>query len=224
VLMGISSTPLFTESFIAPGKHPVDGLYGAIASLVGSGAALQWFKNNFLPGEFDEMNRTVARRKEKARDLMFFPYQAGAEYPFWNADVKGAFTGIGLEHDRFDFARAIMEGVAFGVRRAVEDFRKHGTEIRSITVMGGAAKSDVWIQMIADITGVPIIRLNQGEVCALGAAVIAAKSIGLYESYEEAARAMVHPETVFSPGDTAWYEEKFRNFDRMWTCLRQYYL
>lgn len=223
VLMGVGSKPLFTDSFIAPGKHPVDGLYGAIASLICSGASLQWFKNNFLPEEFDEMNREVAQRKEKAKDLMFFPYQAGANYPLWQNNAKGAFVGIGLEHDRFDFARALMEGVAFGVRRAVEDFRKNGTEIKSITMMGGAAKSEVWMQMIADITGVPIVRLNQGEVCALGAAVIAACGIGFYDSYEEAAKAMVHPEKVFEPQDTVWYEEKFQNFDRMWQCLRQYY-
>jgi len=223
VLMGVGKKPLFTESFIAPGKHPVEGLYGAIASLICSGASLQWFKNNFLPEEFDEMNREVAGRKEKAKDLMFFPYQAGANYPIWNADAKGAFVGIGLEHDRFDFARALMEGVAFGVRRAVEDFRKNGTEIKSITMMGGASKSDVWIQMIADITGAQIIRLNQGEVCALGAAVIAACGAGFYATYEDAAKAMVHPEKTFVPQDTAWYDAKFRNFDRMWKCLEQYY-
>ena len=223
VLMGVSKKPLFTQSYIAPGKHPVEGLYGAIASLICSGASLQWFKNNFLPEDFDEMNREVAQRKEKTKDLMFFPYLAGANYPIWNADAKGAFTGIGLEHDRFDFARALMEGVAFGVRRASEDFRKNGTEIKTITMMGGAAKSDVWIQMIADITGAQILRLNQGEVCALGAAVIAACGAGFYKTYEEAAKAMVHVEKVFEPRDTAWYEEKFKNFDKMWKCMEKYY-
>ena len=223
VLMGVSKKPLFTQSYIAPGKHPVEGLYGAIASLICSGASLQWFKNNFLPEDFDVMNKEVAQRKEKTRDLMFFPYLAGANYPIWNADAKGSFTGIGLEHDRFDFARALMEGVAFGVRRASEDFRKNGTEIKTITMMGGAAKSDVWIQMIADITGAKIVRLNQGEVCALGAAVIAACGAGFYKTYEDAARAMVHVEKVFEPQDTAWYEEKFQNFDKMWKCLEQYY-
>lgn len=225
VLMGISRKPLFTESCIAPGKHPVEGLYGAIASLICSGASLQWFKNQFLPEEFDEMNREVDTRRDKVKDLMFFPYQAGANYPIWNANAKGAFVGIGLEHDRFDFARALMEGVAFGVRRAVEDFRKNGTEIKSITMMGGAARSQVWMQMIADITGVRIVRLNQGEVCALGAAVIAACGVGMYPDFETAAKAMVRTERVFAPvpEDVKWYEEKFQNFDRMWKCLEQYY-
>ena len=225
VLMGISKKPLFTESYIAPGKHPVEGLYGAIASLVCSGASLQWFKNNFLPEEFDEMNRRVVENREKTGALTFFPYMAGANYPLWQLNAKGAFTGIGLEHDRFDFARAIMEGVAFGIRRAVEDFRQNGTEVKSIVMMGGAARSPVWMDMIASITGVQIQSLNQSDVCALGAAVIAACGCGIYGSYQEAAAAMIHVDKVYTPKqeDVDYYDEKFRNYHRMWQCMRKYY-
>ena len=226
VLLGIGHAPLFTDSYVAPGKHPVEGLYGAIASLVCSGASLQWFKNNFLPEEFDEMNRVVVQRREKTQDLFFYPYMAGANYPIWLTQARGAFTGINLEHDRFDFARAIMEGVAFGVRRAVEDFQRNGCEIRSIIMMGGAAKSPVWMQMIASVTGIPILRLNQADVCALGAAVIAACGAGIYGSYTDAAKAMVHMETVYQPiaEESAYYQEKFQNYARMWEHMQAYYL
>lgn len=225
VLMGVSEKPLFTESYIAPGKHPVEGLYGAIASLVCSGASLQWFKNNFLPEEFDEMNRRVAENRDVTGALTFFPYMAGANYPLWQMNAKGAFTGIGLEHDRFCFARAIMEGVAFGIRRAVEDFRKNGTEVKSIVMMGGASRSEVWMDMIASITGVEIQALNQSDVCALGAAVIAACGCGIYDSYDKAAKAMVRADKVYLPKaeDVAYYDVKFRNYVRMWDCMRKYY-
>lgn len=225
VLMGIGRSPLFTKSFIAPGKHPVEGFYGAIASLVCSGASLQWFKNNFLPEEFDEMNRVVAQRQEKPQGLFFYPYLAGAMYPLWVPNARGAFVGMTLEHDRFDFARAIMEGVAFGVRRGVEDFRRNGCPVHSITMMGGASKSPVWMQMIASITGVPIVRLNQADVCALGAAAIAACGAGIYESYAEAAKAMVHTETTYAPiaGEAEQYQKKFQSYVRMWDHMQAYY-
>lgn len=225
VLMGITRKPLFTDSYVAPGKHPVEGLYGAIASLVSSGASLQWFKNNFLPEEFDEMNRVVDTRREKARDLFFYPYMAGANFPLHCPNARGAFTGINLEHDRFDFARAIMEGVAFGVCRAAEDFRRNGSDIRTITMMGGAAKSSVWMQMIASAAGIPILRLNQADVCALGAAYIAACGAGWFGSYADAARAMVHPEKLYEPipEESAWYKEKFRRCARMWDHMQAYY-
>lgn len=225
VLMGIGTKPLFTKSYIAPGKHPVDGLYGAIASLVCSGASLQWFKNEFLQEDFQKMNEEVAQRREKCRELFFYPYMAGANYPIWNLKAKGSFTGVGLEHDRFDFARAIMEGVAFGVRRAVEDFHANGCDIKHIVMMGGASKSPLWSQMIASVTGTPILRLNQADVCAVGAAMIAACGLGIYKDYEEAARAMVHVQGNYEPiaEEVEYYHEKFAKYDKMWSLMQAYY-
>lgn len=225
VLMGIGEKPLFTKSYIAPGKHPVEGLYGAMASLVCSGASLQWFKNEFLPEDFGRMNEEAAARREKAKDLFFYPYLTGAFYPNWNVKAKGILTGFTLEHDRFDFARAIMEGVSFGVKRAVKDFSDNGCGIRRITMMGGASKSFLWCQMIASVTGIPILRLNRTDICALGAAMIAACRLGVYKDYHEAAEHMVHVGHRFEPipEETEFYEEKYGQFLRMWENVRKYY-
>lgn len=225
VLMGVNKKPMISDTYIAPGKHPVGGLYGAMVSLTCSGAALQWYKDGFLPEDFKTMNEEAAKRQEKTKDLFFYPYQVGANYPIWNHKAKGAFTGITLEHDRIDFARAIMEGVAFGVKRGVLDFQKNGCDIKQITMMGGASKSPLWIQMIADITNVPILRLNQADICAVGAAMIAACGLGIYKDYTEAAKAMVHTEQVYEPNpeNVAFYAEKFARFDKMWSCMQQYY-
>ena len=128
VLLGITAAPLYTPSYIAPGKHPVAGLYGAMASLSCSGASLQWFKNGFLPDGFEEINHAVAKRRGRTGDLFFYPYLAGANYPVWKPDVRGMFAGLSLEHDRFDLACAIMEGVAFSVRRGVDDLTRQRHE------------------------------------------------------------------------------------------------
>lgn len=225
VLMGITEKPMYTDSFIVPGRHPIDGLYGAIASLVGSGASMQWYHNNLMSSDFDIMNEVVPERKESTRGLFFFPYLNGAPYPIHNHKAKGVFAGLTLEHDQFDLARAIMEGVAFGVRRAVEDFKSNGAEISSITMMGGASKSPVWMQMIASIAGVPIKRLNCSDVCAIGAAMIAACGCGLFDTYRTAADTIVSVEHIYvpNPEDQAYYNDKFTAFDRLWTCLNAYY-
>lgn len=225
VLMGIGSKPLFTDSYIAPGKHPVEGLYGAIASLVCSGASLQWFKNEFVSEDFLKINEEAEERRDKCRNLFFYPYLAGANYPIWKQNAKGAFTGISLEHDRFDFARAIMEGVAFGVRRGVVDFQKNGYDIKQIVMMGGASKSPLWCQMIASITHIPILHLNQSDICALGAAMIAACGLGIYKNYSDAAKRMVHKESIYEPivEEMNYYDEKFIEYDKMWTLMQKYY-
>lgn len=225
VLMGITQKPMYTDSFIVPGRHPIDGLYGAIASLVGSGASMQWYHNHLMSTNFDTMNEVVPERTESTKDLFFFPYFNGAPYPIHNSAAKGVFAGITLEHDQFDMARALMEGVAFGVRRAVSDFAKNGAHIDSITMMGGAAKSPAWMQMIASITGVPIKRLNCADVCAVGAAMIAACGAGIYDSYGSAAGAIVSVEQTYAPIDDEqiYYDEKFAKFDSLWTALSTYY-
>lgn len=225
VLMGITEKPLYTDSFIVPGRHPIAGLYGAIASLVGSGASMEWYRVNLMSADLDIMNEVVPERMESTKDLFFFPYVNGAPYPIHNSSAKGVFAGITLEHDQFDLARALMEGVAFGVRRGAEDFQKNGSVIQSITMMGGASKSAVWMQMIASVTGIPIKQLNCADVCAVGAAMIAGCGAGLFSDFAEAAEKIVSVENVFYPieDEKCYYQEKFDKFDRLWSALSTYY-
>ncbi len=223
VLLGITKEPMVTKSYIAAGKHPVAGLYGALASLVCSGASMQWYKDEFVQENFREMDQEVDKRKDP--DLVFYPYLTGAAYPIWQMNAKGAFTGITLDHDRFDFARAIMEGVSFGVRRGLEDFRSNGSNIKQLIIVGGAAKSNIWCEMIADVTGVPIVRLNQADICAVGAGIIAAQGLGWYDSYESAAQAMTRQEHVYNPKLTnqEYYDKKYIKYHKMWNYMQMYY-
>lgn len=225
VLMGITEKPMYTESYIVPGRHPIDGLYGAIASLVGSGTSMEWFRNNLMSADLNIMNEIVPDRMQSTSELFFYPYVNGAPYPIHNKAATGVFAGITLQHDQFDLARALMEGVAFGVRRAIADFSLNGAKIESIVMMGGASKSAAWMQMIASITGVTIKRLNCPDVCAIGAAMIAACSCGMFQNYSDAAKAIVSVEQVYAPVDAevAYYNEKFEKFDRLWSCLSQFY-
>lgn len=225
VLMGISDRPMYTDSFVVPGKHPIDGLYGAIASLVGSGASMEWFHKNLMSADYDSMNEVVPQRVDTTKELFFYPYVNGAPFPIHNRNAKGVFAGITLEHDQFDFARAVMEGVAFGLRLAIQDFRKNGTNIDSIIMMGGASKSPVWMQMIASVTGIPIKRLSYSDACAVGAAMIAACGAGVFDSYQSAAKSIVAVEQIYEPIDEEiiYYNNKFEKFYDLYKFLSQYY-
>lgn len=225
ILLGIGKKPLFTKSCISSGKHPVQGLYGAMASLVCSGAALEWYKNGFLQENFDKMNEIVSTRREKAKDLFFYPYLTGANYPIWNLKVRGAFTGLALEHDRFDLARAIMEGVAFGVKRGLDDYASNGYDVKQLIIMGGASKSPCWCQMIASIIAKPVLKMNQSDVCAIGAAMIAACGLGIFKNYEKAAKHMSNVEEVFWPEqeEVDFYNEKYKKYIAMWNAIQEYY-
>ncbi len=225
VVMGIDDKPLFTKTFIAPGVHPISGLYGAIASLVGCGSSLQWFKSGFMDDCFEEINQKAASRAEKTQELYFFPYLSGANYPIWNLKAKGAFSGIGLDHDRYDFARVIMEGSAFSVRSALNDFAANGCRISNLKIMGGAAKSTFWCSLIAAAADVQVEIPNESEICALGAAMIAAYGSGAFDSLQNASTVMAG-KTRFEQPDpvlTALLDEKYSRYQRMWSGIAQYY-
>ena len=225
VVMGISEKPLFTDTFIAPGIHPIEGLYGNIASLTCSGASLEWYKDKFEPGSFQEMDREAEKRAGRQGELFFYPYMTGANYPVWNLKAKGAFTGVELSCDRFDFALAIMEGAAFGVRRTVDDFLTNGCRIERLKIMGGAAKSAFWCSMIANAANVGIAVSAEPDACALGAAVIAACGCGCYPDYAEACKHMVGKQTLQSPDaqEAKRLNARYENYTRMWNAMEKYY-
>lgn len=223
-IMCISPKPMFTDTYIAPGKHP-NGLYGNICSLVYSGASLQWFNNNFVNRDFKQIDSIVAQRKEKTKDLFFYNYFAGANFPIQQPNARGSFIGITLEHDRYDFARAIMEGVAFGVRRALDEFARHGVEIKSITMMGGGSKSRVWVEILSSIVNIPITLLTQAEVGCIGAGIIAGCGAGIFKDYKDATDKIVKVKEIVQPNpeDVPYYAEKFEKFKDLWSYVSQYY-
>lgn len=224
VVVGLGTQPLFTPSYIAPSIHPVPGLYGALASLSGSGVSMEWYKNRFLPEvSYREMDAEAARRE--IGDLFYYPYPLGAAYPLWNPSARAAFTGSTLEHDRFDYARAILEGVAFGVRRTLADFAENGCSIGALKVLGGAAKSPLWTRLICDITNTPLELLQEPDACALGAAVIAACGAGAYPDYHAATNAMVRRAATLEPNpeQAAYFEEKYARYTALWAQLAKYY-
>lgn len=224
VVVGLGTQPLYTPSYIAPSIHPVPGLYGALASLSGSGVSMEWYKTKFLPEVgYREMDAEAQRRE--IGDLFYYPYPLGAAYPLWNARARAAFTGSTLEHDRYDYARAIMEGVAFGVRRTLADFSQNGCAIGALKVLGGAAKSPLWTRLICDITGTSVELLREPDACALGAAVIAACGAGAYPDYVSATNAMVQRAATLEPDPAraAYYAEKYERYTHLWAQIARYY-
>ena len=224
VILGLGEQLLYSESYIAPSIHPVPGLFGAMASLSGTGVSLEWYKNKFLPDvSFEELD--LHAQKRVIGDLFYYPYPLGAAYPIWNSNARAAFIGSNLDHDRFDYARAIMEGAVFGVRRALDDFEQNGCEISSLKVLGGASKSALWTKLICDITNTPVQLLQESDACALGAAVIAACGAGAHPDYPTAVAAMVHSSHLLTPDavQATYYSEKYARYLKCWNNLAAYY-
>jgi xylulokinase len=130
----------------------------------------------------------------------FLPYLAGERAPVWRADVRGAFDGVSRAHGPDDFLWAVLEGVAMSVRDILA-IAQNGTGIRlaEVRVAGGAARSDAWCRIKADVLGVPVVRTAQAETGVIGAAMACAVGLGWHATLADAAQAMCRVERTFEP-------------------------
>lgn len=163
------------------------------------GVSLEWFRRTCMEGtDYEEMNRVLLER-DYDNGLIFLPYLVGTNAPEFDADATGGFFGLRQEHDRFDMAKAVMEGVSFMLRKNCDHIQESGTSLTHILATGGGAKSPVWCQLQADATGLPVVIPEEKEAACLGAAMIAAVSDGRYDTYESAAAACVKTGKTYAP-------------------------
>lgn len=178
------------------------------------GVSLEWFKNSCMKNiSFKEIDETVGVRNKN--DILFLPYLVGANSPEFDSRATGVFWGLRGEHDSFDMAYAVMEGVGFLLKKNCEYIEKNGTFVETIIATGGGSKSDVWCQLQADITNLPIMVPKEKEAACLGAVIIAAVSDGKIESFEKAAES-IEFEKVFIPSGDKELVEKYTQFNELY--------
>jgi xylulokinase len=142
------------------------------------------------------------------------PHITGAFFPENNPKARGVFFGISIDHKRGHFTRAILESIAFMLRRDLEIFSKNNIKISSIISMGGGAKSGLWNQIKADITGLELLIPENTETALLGAAIIAGVGIGIYEDFGAATSKVVSIEKKYSPdsGNKSIYDIAYKKY------------
>lgn len=178
------------------------------------GVSLEWFRRTCMPDvDYDRMNQVLAERG--GNKLIFLPYLVGTNAPEFDAQATGVFWGLRQEHDAYDMAHAVMEGVAFVLRKNCEVIVAKGTRLQSIIATGGGAKSDIWCQLQADITGLPILVPEEKEAACLGAAIIAAVTDGAIADLKEAA-GMIGIKKRFEPHYSEETERKYRRFCKIY--------
>lgn len=183
--------------------HVVPGRFVPLGAMQSAGASLQWFAST-IGVDGDAIGELVeaAGAEEAAREGLFFlPYLLGERAPIWDVNVRGSFIGIEHHHTRAQLARAVLEGVAFNLYGVFAAMSESVRPIDSIDAVGGGAKGDVWLQLMADTWGVPVRRRTiVDEANSLGAAIIGAKTVGLVDDWA-AARELSEVEAVFEPDD-----------------------
>ena len=160
---------------------------------------------------FDEVNRMVDSVAPSDSDVLFLPFLYGSNE---GPGASGAFLGLHGWHGKPHLLRAVYEGVTFSHRRHLERLLRHRPPAGAARIAGGAARSRPWVQMFADVLGIPIELTACEELGAMGAALCAGVAIGIFASFEEAARQMVRVSRTVEPRDELRdvYERKYRRY------------
>ena len=169
------------------GTHVVPGMWLLQGGTVGGGGTLKWFKQEFGQDmSFDELTKLAEDVAPASDGVTFLPYMAGERSPIWNPDAKGVYYGLSFDKTKGHMIRATLEGVAYSLQHNLITAEETGVKVESLNAMGGAANSELWVQIKADITGKTINVPTSDTATTLGAVILAGIGCGLYKSYDEA--------------------------------------
>jgi xylulokinase len=213
-------------------NHILNGSYICLGINFGGGSLLKWFRNNFAYEEklqAEKMNVDIYKLlDEKAsksdNPLLVYPYFEGAQTPLNDPYAKGAMMGFTLGTKKEDILMGILEGTTFELKLNIDKLEKNGIKIDFLNASGGGSKSDLWLQLKADITGKVIRSLSVNEAGCLAMAITAGYGIGKYHSIEEAINKIVKIKKEYTPGKDKheYFENKFKIYKKIFPLISGY--
>lgn len=227
----ISDQPLFDKRLLNC-RSPFGGLYTILQTTDNAGISLRWFRDVFGQAAAEEaeksglsiygyMDQLAAQTPAGSGGLIYLPYLAGEKSPIWDSQARGVFFGMSLSTDYGAFVRAVMEGVAFSLRDCLEIMPASDPE-RPIPMGGGAAGSEIWCHIFADILGRPILQLKTGETETLGDMIVAAESLGLDQVGRDFGRRLAQEGALIRPdkANQKLYDETFAKYKAIYRQLK----
>ncbi len=192
------------------GRFPIPRYQFALCYSKTAGVVLDWFRRVFCPERsLAELEALAAQSPPGSNGVTMLHHFDGMVSPRPNADARGAFCGLSLSHGLGDLYRAILESLAFSLRENQALMRAAGLPVTVVRALGGGARSDLLLQIDADVCGLPVERPAVTEAATLGAALLAVAGAGEYGSVEEASERCYRPARVFTPNQPAAYEAPF---------------
>ena len=198
--------------------HAVPETWHAMGVMLSAAGSLAWLRR-VLDADYRALDAAAERWAPGSEGLLFAPYLAGERTPHADPDARGAFTGVSLRHDRGALARAVLEGVAFGLRDSLELLRELGVAAAVGRVSGGGARSELWLRIAASVLQLPLERTAIEEGSAYGAALLAGVRAGTFADAADAVATCVRVRDRIEP---EWdYEDAYRRFRSLYPTLRE---
>ncbi len=190
----------------------------AMGVMLSAAGSASWLRG-VLCARPDELDAEAEQWKPGAEGLLFAPYLAGERTPHPDPDARGAFVGLSARHDRGALWRAMLEGVAFGLRDSLELLRELGARPDVGRASGGGARSDLWLRIVASVLGLPLELTESEEGSAFGAALLAGVRAGVFADADDAVARCVRVRRRIDP---EWdYEEEYAVFQLLYPTLKE---
>jgi xylulokinase len=200
--------------------HALPETWHAMGVMLSAAGSLRWLRD--VVGEsYDELLREARRWPPGAENLLFAPYLAGERTPHADADARGAFVGLSLRHDRGALVRAVLEGVAFGLRDSLELLRGLGVKPVAARASGGGARGRLWLEIVASVLGLPLELTADEEGSAYGAALLGGVAGGIWPDAMKAVAETVCVRETVEPNEEwqAAYDEQYARFRLLYPQL-----
>jgi xylulokinase len=196
--------------------HAVPNTWHAMGVMLSAAGSAAWLRG-VLGAGLAELDAEAEGWEPGAEGLLFAPYLAGERTPYPDPDARGAFTGLSARHDRGALWRAMLEGVAFGLRDSLELLRELGAQPESGRVSGGGARSELWLRIVASVLGLPLELTESEEGSAFGAALLAGVRAGVFADAEDAVARCVRIRRRIEP---EWdYDAGYARFRKLYPAL-----
>lgn len=209
--------PIFNDSLWGPYDSPLlDGHWLLEGGQLSCGSIISWFLQEFYTGRTDkdevykELEKEILTIDAGSEGLMVLDSWKGNRTPYKTPHATGAFIGLTLSHNKYHIYRAILESIAFGTKNVIRTMEQSAIPVDRIIAGGGGTHNQCWMQIISDVTGLPISIPEDIETGSKGAAIIAAYGLGEYPSLIDASSAMVVMKKTYHPD-----LEKTRKYDEL---------
>jgi xylulokinase len=202
--------------------HAVPGTWHAMGVMLSAAGSLRWFRDSVAPGSsYDELLAEAAAVPPGSAGVVFLPYLSGERTPHADPNARGAFIGLALPHGRVHLVRAVLEGVAYGLRDSLELLRELGVLPELGRASGGGVRSRLWLEIVASVLGLPLELTAVEEGAAYGAALLGGVAAGVFSDVHEAVAACVRVRDRIEPNQ-AWreaYEAGYARFRALYPAL-----
>jgi xylulokinase len=203
--------------------HAVPGGWHAMGVMLSAAGSLRWLRDALGSGHgYEELTAAAGEWPAGSEGLTFLPYLSGERTPHADPHARAAFAGLTLRHDLGALVRAVLEGVAYGLRDSLELLRELGVAPRAGHASGGGARSELWLRILASVLGLPIRRAATDEGSAYGAALLGGVAAGVFRDVHEAVASCVRLLEPVEP-DPRWstaYDRGYRRFQLLYPALR----